>query len=193
MRFPKGRVAFFVTRNIHKFNEARRILAEYDIAVAMLNIEAVEIQDDNIEGIAKASAIDAVRKSNMPIIVEDAGLFIKALKGFPGPYSAYVNRTIGVNGILKLMRDIDDRSACFRSVVAYYSPEERELVCFHGQTDGKIASEARGTSGFGFDPIFVPDEGDGRTFAEMGINEKNKFSHRAKALRRFAEWYRSDS
>ena len=75
--FPKGKVAIFVTNNINKFREASQVLSEYGIAVAMLRIEAVEIQDDNLEKIAKYTAIDAVSKCNLPIIVEDAGLFIE--------------------------------------------------------------------------------------------------------------------
>ena len=104
-QFPRGRVAFFVTSNIHKFNEARPILAEYKLATAMLKIEAVEIQDDSLENIAKTSAIDAVKNCGLRIIVEDAGLFVEALNGFPGPYSSYVYRTIGTRGILKLMEN----------------------------------------------------------------------------------------
>jgi len=188
--FPRGRVAFFVTGNVHKFNEARRVLAEYKVATAMLKIETVEIQDDNLESIAKASAIDAVKKCGLPVFVEDAGLFIEALNGFPGPYSSYVYRTIGTKGILKLMENVDKRDAYFQSMVAFSSPEE-EPKCFQGRVEGKISMEERGSSGFGFDPVFEPSGGRKRTFAEMTTTEKNEYSHRAKALRKFAEWYAS--
>jgi len=190
--FPRGRVAFFVTGNVHKFQEARRVLAEYKVATSMLKIETVEIQDDNLENIAKASAIDAVKKYGLPIFVEDAGLFIKALKGFPGPYSSYVYRTIGTRGVLKLMENVDERDAYFQSVVTFGSPEE-ELKCFHGKAEGKITMEERGSLGFGFDPIFEPSGTGKKTFAEMATTEKNKHSHRAKALRAFARWYTSAS
>jgi len=188
--FPKGKVAFLVTGNINKFNEARLVLAEYGISVAMLKMEAVEIQDDNLEKIAKASVKDAVSKIQLPLFVEDAGLFIKALKGFPGPYSSYVYRTIGNKGVLKLMENVKNRDAYFLSAIAYYSPQEKAPKCFHGRVEGEISKEERGKGGFGFDPIFVPHGGDGRTFGEMSLAEKNKFSHRAEALRKFAEWYR---
>jgi XTP/dITP diphosphohydrolase len=186
--FPRGRIAFFVTSNIHKFNEARRVLAEYKVAAAMLRIGAVEIQDDNLENIAKASATDAMKKCGLPVIVEDAGLFIKALNGFPGPYSSYVYRTIGTRGVLRLMENVDEREAYFQSVVAFSSPEETPK-CFQGKVKGEISREERGSSGFGFDPIFEPSGSRKRTFAEMTVTEKNKYSHRAKALRKFAEWY----
>ncbi len=188
--FPRGKVAYFVTSNIHKFHEARRVLSEYKIATAKLRVGAVEIQDDSLENIAEASVLDAVKNCGLPIFVEDAGLFIEALKGFPGPYSKYVYNTVGVKGILKLMKNIENRSAHFQSVIAFSSPDEQP-ICFRGNVDGKISLQERGTSGFGYDPIFEPTEGDGRTFAEMTLNEKNGYSHRAEALRKFAEWYSS--
>lgn len=195
--FPKGEVAFFVTTNIHKFNEARRVLAEYKIAVAMLRIKAAEIQDDSLENIAKASAIDAVEECGLPIIVEDAGLFIKRLNGFPGPYSSYVYRTLGNKGILKLMENVSERDAYFQSVLAFHSAEEKSPKCFHGEVEGKISLEERGNQGFGFDPIFKPFEPSekkvgNKTFGEMTADQKNQLSHRARALRKFAEWYKRE-
>jgi len=185
-----NKVAFFVTGNVHKFNEARKVLAEYNIAIAMLNLEAIEIQDDSLENIAKASAADATKKSNLPVFVEDAGLFVKALNGFPGPYSSYVFRTVGTKGILKLMQNERKRDAYFLSVVAFSSPQTLlEPKCFSGVVEGKITYEERGKQGFGFDPIFQPFGGNGKTFAEMTTQEKNKYSHRAQALRKFAKWY----
>jgi len=183
-------VAFFVTSNIHKFNEARRVLAEHGVATALIRVETVEIQDDDIEKIARATATEAVKKCSLPIIVEDAGLFIEALNGFPGPYSSYVYRTIGTKGILKLIKDAGKRDAHFHSVVAFCSPEEQPR-CFHGRAEGKISFEARGNLGFGFDPIFEPSASRGKTFAEMTLMEKNRYSHRAEALRKFARWYMS--
>jgi XTP/dITP diphosphohydrolase len=180
-----------VTSNIHKFTEARSVLAEYKVATAMLKIETIEIQDDNLQTIAKTTAIDAAKECGLPIIVEDAGLFIEALDGFPGPYSSYIYRTLGTKGILKLMEGVDERAALFHSVVAFNSPKNL-LKCFHGKVKGKIVMEERGSSGFGFDPIFEPSNSH-TTFAEMTTVEKNKYSHRARALREFARWYTSKS
>ncbi|MCX8171934.1 MAG: non-canonical purine NTP pyrophosphatase, partial [Candidatus Bathyarchaeota archaeon] len=133
--FPYGRLIFFVTGNIHKFNEAKEILAEYGISVAMLKIKTLEIQDDDIENIAKTSALNAVREVNLPLIVEDAGLFIEALKGFPGPFSSYIYRTIGLNGIIKLMDGVEDRRAHFKSAVAFCD-QIGEQKCFLGVCNG---------------------------------------------------------
>lgn len=187
--FPYGKLIFFATGNISKFNEARRILAEYGISAAMIKVKVMEVQDDDIERIAEISALNALREVNLPLIVEDAGLFIEALNGFPGPYSSYVYRTIGVRGVLRLMEGVEDRRASFKSAVAYCDPGG-ELRCFQGVVHGRITREARGDRGFGFDPIFEPDEEPTRTFGEMSVEEKNKLSHRAKALRKFAEWYK---
>jgi len=188
----KDRVTFFVTGNVHKFHEARRVLSKFNLATAMLNFEAVEIQDDDIKEIAMASSLDAARKCGLPVFVEDAGLFIEALRGFPGPYSNYVYRTIGVRGVLNLMEKIKNRDAHFLSVIAFCDPEEkRQLMCFEGRVDGKIHYEERGRQGFGFDPIFEPAGGNGVTFAEMSSEEKNRYSHRGLALRKFAGWFKS--
>ena len=191
MKKDKTAVAFFATGNIHKFHEARGVLSRFSIATAMLNVDAVEIQDDDIKTIAKTSALDAAHKSGLSVFVEDAGLFIKALNGFPGPYSNYVYRTIGTRGTLKLMERVSQRDAYFQSVVAFCNPNEKaEPLCFEGRAYGKLTHEERGEQGFGFDPIFEPVEAkNGETFAQMTAEEKNRYSHRAQALQKFAEWY----
>lgn len=186
----KSRIIFLATGNFHKFDEARRVLAEYDIASAMLRVKAVEIQSDSLEEIAKTSVMDAFNRCHLPVIVEDAGLFVDALKGFPGPYAAYVYKTISNPGMLKLMENVKDRKATFRSVIAYYDGHETP-VCFKGEATGTIGHDeiwGKLNTGFGFDPIFQP-LGSKKTFAEMTIEEKNGFSHRANAVRKFAKWY----
>jgi len=192
-KFPlKGKVVFFATGNVHKFNEARSILTGFDIAVGMLKVKDTELQSDSLVEIAQASALDAFKRCGLPIIVEDAGLFIGALKGFPGPYAAYAYKTIGNKGLLKLMESVDARKAVFQSAIAYCDSDAESPLVFGGEAAGKITNEERvgnGKAGFGFDPIFQPS-GSANTFAEMTLEEKNCFSHRAKAVRKFAEWYK---
>jgi XTP/dITP diphosphohydrolase len=188
----QGRVVFFATGNIHKFAEARSILTRLDIAVGMLRVKDVEIQSDSLVEIAKSSALDAFKRCGLPVIVEDAGLFIDALKGFPGAYAAQAYQTIGNKGLLKLMEGVEDRKAVFRSAIAYCDSEAKAPVVFEGVAEGEITMDERsgsGESGFGFDPIFQPS-GNSKTFAEITLEEKNDFSHRAKAVRKFAEWYK---
>jgi XTP/dITP diphosphohydrolase len=186
------KVVFFATGNIHKFNEARSILSQHSIAVGMLRLKGDEIQSDSLKDIAKKSVLNAYQRCRLPIFVEDAGLFINALSGFPGPYAAYVYKTIHNGGILKLMENQKERQAQFQSVIAYCDDQPPcEPECFCGESNGEITATERkpkGKSAFGFDPIFQP-VGSRKTFAEMTIEEKNGYSHRAMAIQKFAEWY----
>ena len=177
----------FVTGNIHKLKEVEGILRPYGIKVKMIKVKKIEIQADELIAIAEYAAINAAKEAGVPVVVEDAGLFIEALRGFPGPYSSYVFKTIGNEGIIKLMKGITDRHARFISVVAFAEPEGY-VRTFVGVAEGLISVEPRGSMGFGFDPIFIPYEGDGRTFAEMSLDEKNRISHRGKAFRSLAKW-----
>jgi len=187
-----NKIVFFATGNINKFNESRSILSSYGFAVAMLRVKGDEIQSDSLKEIAQKSAVNAFKRSHLPIFLEDAGLFIDTLSGFPGPYAAYVYKTIHNSGILKLMENVTDRRAKFQSVIAYYDQTLCEPKCFDGESKGEITTTERkqqGKSAFGFDPIFQP-VGSSKSFAEMTIEEKNGFSHRAIAIRKFAEWYK---
>jgi len=189
----EGRVVFFATNNVHKFQEAQLILRKHRIAVGMLRLKSLEIQSESLEEIAACSVRDAFRRCRLPLIVEDAGLFVDELNGFPGPYAAYAYKTLGNEGLLRLLKDRRNRAAKFRSVVAFLSGGLRSPVCFEGEVQGEIAKEqkmGKRTSGFGFDPVFIPS-GANKTFAEMSMEEKNEHSHRATALQKFARWYRN--
>jgi len=175
---------FFLTKNKGKLEDARRTLAGFGIEVEQLEGDRVEIQGDDVREIALYSVRHA-DTSNLPVVVEDAGLFIEALRGFPGPYSSYVYRTIGCRGILKLMEGVRDRRARFRSAVAYF--DGRAVEVFLGEVAGSIAYEERGHEGFGFDPIFIP-AGYDRTFAEMGLEKKVLITHRARAFEALGRW-----
>lgn len=178
----------FATGNPHKVHEAQSILKGYPIIIEQRNVKGPEIQSENLEDIAKTSVLWAVKKSDAPTFVEDAGFFIEALKGFPGAFASYVYKTIGKKGVLKLLEGESNRRAVFKSVIAYCTPHKKPR-CFLGEVYGKISLEERGIHGFGFDPIFEPENGGGKTFGEMEVNEKNRYSHRALAVRRFAEWF----
>jgi len=187
----KGKVVFFATGNIHKFNEARAVLSQHGLAVAMLKLKGLEIQSDDLDEIAVYSAREACKLYHLPIIVEDAGLFIDALNGFPGPYAAYIYKTVGNPGLLKLMENVQNRQATFRSSSAYCDSQSGSVKCFEGEAFGEITLQERKKNekaAFGFDPVFKP-EGSDKTFAEMTLQEKNCFSHRSQALHKFAKWY----
>jgi len=178
----------FATTNKHKLEEARKILAGYGIDLEMVPEKKREIQSEKLEEIAEVAALEIAESLGIRVVTEDSGLFIQALNNFPGPYSAYTHDTIGCEGILDLMRNKTNRRAKFRAVVAYCESTQMPRS-FIGIVEGNIAPKARGIQGFGFDPIFVPTEGDGRTFAQMTQQEKNQYSHRARAFRNFGEWF----
>jgi len=185
-----SRVVQFSTKNKGKYEEAARVAASHGIQLVHLNVEKYEIQADDLAMIARVAAEQALKDpSAWAIVAEDAGFFVNALNGFPGPYSSYVYRQLGVGGILKLLQGVDERGAYFASAVACCS--ERGTFCFEGVVKGNVSLEPKGIHGFGFDPIFIPDMGDGRTFAEMDVDEKNRYSHRAIAFSKFCEWAKS--
>lgn len=179
----------FVTGNIHKFREACEIAKRHGIEIVRRSVPYVEIQADNLEEIVKPGVQQACTLLQEPCFIEDAGLFVEVLGGFPGPYSKFVFLKIGNHGLLKLLEGKTNRGAEFKSAVGYCVPGEKPVV-FTGRVTGKISTAPRGSYGFGYDPIFIADEGDGRTFAEMPTGDKNKFSHRGRALEKFFEWYR---
>lgn len=171
---------YFVTSNKGKFVEAEAIFGD----LVQKNIGYTEIQADTLEEVAAYGMKEVATRLQGPVMLEDAGLFIDALKGFPGVYSAYVQKTIGNQGILRLMEGAADRKAHFRSVVAYIEPGI-EPVMFAGEVHGQIGYEARGTKGFGYDPIFYIGE---KSLGEMEIPEKNKISHRAASMKALKNW-----
>jgi len=185
----RNKIILFISGNFHKFEEIRSILNPMGITVGMLRIKGKEIQSDHTNEIAENSAKEAFNRCHLPLIVEDAGLFIDALEGFPGPYSAYVYKTIQNKGILKLMENIQNRKATFYSTIVYHSQKTGSQF-FEGKIEGEITltEHKNDNSEFGFDPIFQPDQSK-KTFAEMTLKEKNNISHRAKAANKFAHWY----
>jgi XTP/dITP diphosphohydrolase len=170
----------FVTTNSHKFREIGEIAARYGIDLEMVDRSYPETQSHDLAEIAEEGARMCATELGKGFFVEDSGLFVDRLKGFPGPYSSYVNSTIGNAGILALLGDNEERSAFFLSIICYF---DGEYHVFEGRVDGTIAHEVRGRSGFGFDPIFIPS-GAEKTFAEMGYL-KNEFSHRSRSAEIF--------
>ncbi len=164
-----------VTSNEGKYKEYKDKLSKY-YEIEMLNIDYPEIQADELEDVVEY-AIDDL-KEHAPLIIDDSGLFIEKLKGFPGVYSSYVMRTLGCDGILRLLENIDLRKARFECVIGFIG---KEMKLFKGESFGYITKKKLGTKGFGYDPIFRP-EGREQTYAEMWTKEKNKISHRGRAM-----------
>jgi len=177
----------FITSNEGKFKEAKEVAKLFSVEIEWLKMEYEEIQGNTLEEIATKSAEMLSRIIKRPFFIEDSGLFIESLNGFPGPYSSYVFKTIGNKGILKLLDCVQNRRAYFKAVIAFF--DGKDIKIFDGVVYGEIAKEIRGDKGFGFDPIFLYGD---RTFAEMG-EEKNLVSHRRKALEKFFSYLKSTS
>ncbi|WP_348607263.1 non-canonical purine NTP pyrophosphatase [Halobaculum rarum] len=203
----------YVTTNPGKVREAREYLGD---EVSQLDFDYTEIQAADLAPIAARGAREAYRHADEPVLVDDAGLFVRGFDGFPGPYSAYAEDTLGVEAVRRLVdAELDDRRAEFRCVLAYCDGESFDASPDPVDRDERVAAaatgaerddeeteplpvklfegvvrgeivEARGDGGFGYDPIF---EYDGSTLAEMDAAEKNAISHRGRALEKFGEWF----
>jgi XTP/dITP diphosphohydrolase len=183
----------YVTTNPGKVREARTRLT----AVEQLDYDYPERQHPDLGPIAAHGARAAHRYADAPVLVDDAGLFVAGFDGFPGPYSSFVEQTVGVEAVGRLCaRELDGLEAAFRCVLGYCdggaldaprvdSGDGPPVALFEGRVAGRIVSP-RGSEGFGYDPIF---EVEGTTFAEMTPDEKNTHSHRGRALDAFADWY----
>lgn len=182
---------YFITGNKGKVLEAKTKFSDLNIDIIQKNLGYPEIQADSLEDVARFGAEYVQKKFNQPFILEDAGLFIDTLNGFPGVYSSPVFYRIGCSGILKLLDgfDEDKRKATFRSVYAYSAPGKEPMI-FIGECHGTISKKALGEHGFGYDPIFIPND-DKRTFAQMDTKEKNQFSHRGKSLEKLKNFFKN--
>ena len=176
----------FASNNYNKYVEIQSVLQKYSIDVYFSRTILTEIQSNFLIEIAREKSRSAFEQISMPIIVEDDGLFIDELNGFPGQYSSYSFETIGNDGLIKLLINSKTRIAYFKSVFVFY--DGNILQSFVGETKGKIAHRPMG-KGWGFDPMFIPD-GIDLTFGQLHQeNRKEEFSHRTQALIKFANWY----
>ncbi len=176
----------FATGNEDKFNEATEVLNTMNIRISRVDFEYMEIRSEDINEISADAALEAYRRVKQPVFVEDAGFFLKAFNGFPGSYSKWAFSKIGSGGILRLLGNSLDRGAVFKSSIAF--ADGLGVRIFEGVCSGRIAPSERGESGFGYDPIFIP-EGHSQTFAES-IGLKNKLSHRYNSLLKFSNYLR---
>ncbi|MBN2251809.1 MAG: RdgB/HAM1 family non-canonical purine NTP pyrophosphatase [Candidatus Altiarchaeota archaeon] len=173
----------FATSNPHKVREANEVGKGYDIEFVQLNEPYPEIRDEDVGRVAFEGARHVYEKTNKAVIVEDTGLYVDALCGFPGPYSAYAYKRIGCAGILKLLAGEADRKAVFISAIGYCDRSGARV--FRGECAGSIPTEERGPPLFGYDPIFIPHGGE-KTFAQDPAM-KHRVSHRRKAFEGFCE------
>lgn len=172
----------FITGNENKLREAKQILR---VEIVSENLDLREIQDVDLEGVIKDKLMHAYKLIKKPVMVEDTGLFLSALNGFPGALVKQLLSRVGREGIVKLLEGFDDKSVVAKCAVGF-TKDGKDLKVFIGEIEGNIV-KPRGESGFGWDPIFQP-KGYDKTFAEMRSEEKNVISHRCKALKKFKEY-----
>lgn len=173
----------FATGNKNKLAEAESIL---DIKIKGTSLEIPEVQSlDPVEvAIEKAKAY--YEKIKKPLFVEDVSFVFNALNKLPGPYIDGFTKSLGNSGILELLKG-KDRKAVAQTTIAYIKSKNK-IYTFEGKMYGEISKSEKGENGFGWDPIFIPN-GSIKTLAQMELEEKNKYSMRAKALKKFKNWF----
>ncbi len=183
-------IIVFASNNEHKVKEIRSILGN---SFSLLSLNDINIKDEIpedeplLEGNALSKARYIFKATGMNVFADDTGLEIEFLNGLPGVHSARFagenkDSSANIEKVLRLLGNSENRKARFRTVIALIYDKKEYL--FEGFVNGTIISERRGSGGFGYDPIFIP-EGKKNTFAEMELHEKNEVSHRARAFEKF--------
>jgi len=188
----------FATNNKHKLEELRALLGGHFKLLSLKEIGCnIEIPEEQptLEGNAQQKAFYVFNKYNYNCFADDTGLEIEALNGEPGVYSARYagedkNAEANMQKVLHKLSKIKKRNARFRTVISLViNGDEKQ---FEGVVEGEIISKKKGTAGFGYDPIFKPN-GFGTTFAEMKLVEKNKISHRGRAVQKLVEYLKNNA
>ena len=184
----------FATNNQNKIREVEPLLKG---RVRLISLKDLGHQDDlaedflTLEENARQKAEFVFKKYGVPCFADDTGLEVDALHGEPGVLSARYagsqkNSSDNISLLLKNLTDKSDKTARFRTVIALVAGVNN-VQSFEGTVEGKIIDDLRGTDGFGYDPVFVP-QGFEKTLAEMSLVEKNKISHRAKAIQKLVDY-----
>lgn len=183
----------FATNNVHKLEEVRAVVGDKFEILSLKEIgcnEDIEEPGETLQENALIKARYVKEKYGYDCFGDDTGLEVDALDGAPGVYSARYaggdhDSVANMNKLLKELNGAINRKAHFRTVIALIMDDKEYL--FEGRIDGAIIEEQRGTAGFGYDPIFMPD-GYSLTFAELGSEVKNNVSHRALAVKALCEF-----
>jgi XTP/dITP diphosphohydrolase len=184
----------FATNNSHKLAEVKAVLKDFAEVISLADIgctDDIPETGTTLEENAILKAQYIFNRYNTDCFADDTGLEVDALDGAPGVYSARYagieqNAAANMKKLLEKLKNIKNRKARFKTVIALI--QNRQIYCFEGQIEGYIIDKPKGEAGFGYDPIFVP-EGYNKTFAEMGADEKNRISHRAKAVKKLTEFF----
>jgi inosine triphosphate pyrophosphatase len=191
----------FVTGNVNKLKEVKRILRmadgasvgedDFPFGLRHEKIDLLELQGNDTMEIARAKCIEATQHTGGAVITEDTSLCFTALNDLPGPYIKWFLEKCGHDGLNRMLAGYEDKSAYAQTVVAFTPGPNVAPVLFEGITKGRIVPP-RGSLEFGWDPIFEPDEGGGKTYAEMSKDEKDAISHRSRAFGKLREYFRQE-
>jgi XTP/dITP diphosphohydrolase len=183
---------FFATRNGHKRQEVQDILGDRFKVVGPEDLGFTDDVEETGQTLEENAVLKAMAYAHLgiPVLADDSGLEIEALNGAPGVYSARfagegAGSAANMKKVLTLMKGKTNRAAQFKTVLAYFDGTQTHT--FKGTVSGFLLEEARGTGGFGYDPLFV-EEGEVRSFAELTTEEKNRRSHRMRALEAWLEF-----
>ena len=190
MAAKKQIVITFVTSNANKLAEVQRALSigpSQPFSLIRGDVDLPELQGEP-KDVAIQKCKVAAAKVNGPVLVEDTSLCYRALGELPGVYVKWFLEKTGRKGLVNLLAAYDDKTAFAQCIFALSAGPDHTVHVFVGRTQGKIVDERGGPDSFGWDPVFEPDEGSGKTFAEMTKDEKNAISHRGKALRQACEF-----
>lgn len=176
-----------VTSNHQKAKEIQSAVKPYAIQIRRRAFDIPEIQADSLETVITHKVEYAYRLVRRPVIVDDAGIFFEGYKHFPGVYSRFMFMNLGFPGLFKLIQS--NQSAYFASFIAYKGSAQDPPHLFSGRCRGKLTTRIRGTlkPKMPYDNIFIPN-GDTRTFAQMTVDDKQRYDHRSKAIRKFARF-----
>lgn len=173
---------YMATSNKGKIKEISEILK---IPLEFAKIEVDEVQSMDLEYVARKKVMEAFKILKKPVIVDDVGVYMQAWNRFPGPFVKYVHNLLGNKKILELFKHEKNRKVIVQSAVAYH--DGKKIHTFIGTVKGTLAKKEKGSQGWGFDPIIIPN-GQIQTFAQMGLIKKNQLSHRSKAFKKLKKF-----
>jgi len=181
----------FVTGNAKKLEEFIAILGtSFPHKVISQKVDLPEYQGTP-EEVVREKCLEAARRIQGPVIVEDTCLCFNALGGLPGPYIKWFLESLGPDGLPRLIADWDDKSGAALCMFGYSEGKDEEVKVFEGRTEGTIVNPPRGPRNFGWDPIFQPD-GYTQTYAELDSGIKNSISHRGRALNKLKDYFETN-
>ncbi|MDP2721104.1 MAG: RdgB/HAM1 family non-canonical purine NTP pyrophosphatase [bacterium] len=172
----------FVTSNKNKAKEAEEILG---LPVQNIEKDIPEIQSMDLNKVVEEKAQEAYKLVNKPLFVEDVGVYVEAWNGFPGPFTRYLYDCGGAELFVRMMNTEKNRNVVAKVAIGFH--DGKQVHALMGEIKGVIAGEVKGSHGWGWDPIFIP-QGYDKTFSELGPEIKNRISHRRAALQKFKKF-----